>query len=127
MRGARPPRLLPGRAHRLELLLRVNRMEDGQKEVSFDPYSWIRFRKLTTIHILVFGPSDIPFDAAHAVPKPMTLENIKEVEEAFVAAVRRCKIIGCKSYSKVSPQPILIAFQVDHIELHMAHGYLIHR
>jgi len=57
----------------------------------------------------VFGPSDIPFDTTHVVPKPMTLENIKEVEEAYAAAVRRCKTIG-----------------FDHIELHMAHGYLIH-
>ncbi|THH07353.1 hypothetical protein EW145_g3437 [Phellinidium pouzarii] len=57
----------------------------------------------------VDGPSDIPFSDLYPIPKPLTEEGLKTIEDGFVAAIKRCKIIG-----------------FDFIELHFAHGYLAH-
>ncbi|KAJ6621166.1 putative NADH:flavin oxidoreductase 2 [Mycena sp. CBHHK59/15] len=57
----------------------------------------------------VYAPSEIPFSGNYPQPKPMTEEDMKHVEDAFVAAIGRCKQIG-----------------YDFIEIHGAHGYLIH-
>jgi len=56
----------------------------------------------------VHGPSDIPFAADYAKPRAMTMDDIQRVEDAFIAAVERCKQIG-----------------FDFIEIHAAHGYLL--
>ena len=55
------------------------------------------------------APSAIPFGAGWHTPRAMTLEDIAGARDAFVAAVRRAVRLG-----------------FDAIELHMAHGYLIH-
>jgi 2,4-dienoyl-CoA reductase-like NADH-dependent reductase (Old Yellow Enzyme family) len=55
------------------------------------------------------APSAIPFGSDWAMPRAMTHEDIGRVREAFVAAARRAVRIG-----------------FDAIEMHMAHGYLIH-
>jgi 2,4-dienoyl-CoA reductase-like NADH-dependent reductase (Old Yellow Enzyme family) len=55
------------------------------------------------------APSAIPFGADWAAPRAMTLEDIERVREAFAAAARRAVRIG-----------------FDAIEMHMAHGYLLH-
>jgi 2,4-dienoyl-CoA reductase-like NADH-dependent reductase (Old Yellow Enzyme family) len=55
------------------------------------------------------APSAIPFGAGWHTPRAMTHEDIAAAREAFVAAVRRAVRLG-----------------FDAIELHMAHGYLIH-
>ncbi len=55
------------------------------------------------------APSAIPFGPGWHVPRAMTGDDIARVREAFVAAARRAVRIG-----------------FDSIELHMAHGYLIH-
>ncbi|KAJ7176214.1 NADH:flavin oxidoreductase/NADH oxidase [Mycena crocata] len=57
----------------------------------------------------VYGPSEERFSEAYPQPKEMSEEHLQRVEDAFVAAVERCKKIG-----------------FDFIELHGAHGYLIH-
>ncbi|PSN64927.1 FMN-linked oxidoreductase [Corynespora cassiicola Philippines] len=57
----------------------------------------------------VFAPSAIPFDETHASPKAMTLEQIEELKAAFVAAAKRAVKAG-----------------FDVIEIHSAHGYLLH-
>ncbi|KAJ1933730.1 hypothetical protein FBU59_005933, partial [Linderina macrospora] len=56
----------------------------------------------------VYGPSAIPFDDQHWVPKEMTLEQIDRVQQAFVDAAVRADKAG-----------------FDFIEIHGAHGYLI--
>ncbi|KAF9648496.1 FMN-linked oxidoreductase [Thelephora ganbajun] len=56
----------------------------------------------------VYGPSDIPFGEDYAKPIVMTKEDIQRVEDAYIAAVERCKQIG-----------------FDFIEIHAAHGYLL--
>jgi len=61
-----------------------------------------------TTNRIVYGPSDIPFAADYAKPIAMTKGDIQRVEDAFIAAVERCKQIG-----------------FDFIEVHAAHGYLL--
>ncbi len=55
------------------------------------------------------APSDEPFAEGHPVPQALSPEGLDEVEEQFRAAARRALAAG---------------FQV--VELHMAHGYLLH-
>ncbi|KAI0756837.1 FMN-linked oxidoreductase [Daedaleopsis nitida] len=55
------------------------------------------------------GPSEIPFSDLYPKPKAMTDKDILRIEDAFVAAVERCKQVG-----------------FDFIEIHGAHGYLLH-
>jgi 2,4-dienoyl-CoA reductase-like NADH-dependent reductase (Old Yellow Enzyme family) len=55
------------------------------------------------------GPSPIPFDAGYPAPREMTPADIERVAGAFVAAAHRSLAAG---------------FEV--IELHAAHGYLLH-
>ncbi len=55
------------------------------------------------------APSAIPFDEGHPVPRAMTPAEMDQVENQFRAATRRASVAG---------------FQV--VELHMAHGYLLH-
>ncbi|HVO38140.1 MAG TPA: NADH:flavin oxidoreductase/NADH oxidase [Spirochaetia bacterium] len=55
------------------------------------------------------APSPIPFAEGYPAPRELTAQGIEEVVTAFAAAARRALAAG---------------FQV--IELHMAHGYLVH-
>ncbi|GIL85404.1 hypothetical protein Vretimale_10636 [Volvox reticuliferus] len=57
----------------------------------------------------VVGPSPIPFAPGWQTPREMTLADIQATVEAFAAGAKRALRAG---------------FQV--IELHMAHGYLLH-
>ncbi|KAI0697546.1 FMN-linked oxidoreductase [Cytidiella melzeri] len=57
----------------------------------------------------VVSPSNVPFADDYPLPKEMTKEDLDRVEQAFVAATERCKKIG-----------------FDFIEIHNAHGYLLH-
>ncbi|KAJ5909473.1 Aldolase-type TIM barrel [Penicillium tannophilum] len=56
----------------------------------------------------VKGPSAIPFNEGDIIPQAMTLQDIQEVKDAWVSAVKRA-----------------IAAGVDFIEIHNAHGYLL--
>ncbi len=55
------------------------------------------------------APSPVPFTPVHPVPREMTAEDLEAVRIQFVDAARRAHDAG---------------FQV--IEIHMAHGYLLH-
>ncbi len=55
------------------------------------------------------APSAIPFGEGWPAPRAMTAEDIARVRAAFVAAAKRAVRIG-----------------FDAIEMHMAHGYLLH-
>jgi 2,4-dienoyl-CoA reductase-like NADH-dependent reductase (Old Yellow Enzyme family) len=57
----------------------------------------------------VKGPSAIPYNHNHAVPQEMTLADIESFKKSWVAAVRRTVKAG-----------------FDVIEIHNAHGYLLH-
>ncbi|OZJ03209.1 hypothetical protein BZG36_04532 [Bifiguratus adelaidae] len=57
----------------------------------------------------VWGPSDVPFNDKHAKPIPLTKERMQSIIKSFVAATERALKAG-----------------FDIIEIHGAHGYLIH-
>jgi 2,4-dienoyl-CoA reductase-like NADH-dependent reductase (Old Yellow Enzyme family) len=57
----------------------------------------------------VVGPSPLPFAEGSPLPRALTAEDIGDVVAAFAAAARRAAAAG---------------FQV--LELHFAHGYLVH-
>lgn len=57
----------------------------------------------------VYGPSAIPFNDRHCVPKEMTKQDIENFKQAFKAAIERAIKVG-----------------FDAIEIHNAHGYLLH-
>ncbi|CAE7204298.1 unnamed protein product, partial [Rhizoctonia solani] len=57
----------------------------------------------------VVGPSDVPFSENLAKPQALTKEGIERLLKAYVDAIERCKKIG-----------------FDFVEIHGAHGYLIH-
>ncbi|CAG8665567.1 6974_t:CDS:2 [Acaulospora morrowiae] len=57
----------------------------------------------------VVAPSPIPWDEHHADPKELTISQILEIQDAFVAATKRALKAG-----------------FDVVELHYAHGYLVH-
>ena len=58
----------------------------------------------------VVGPSPIPFAEGYQTPEPLTLEGVREVVAAFARAAERALAAG---------------FEL--IELHAAHGYLLHQ
>ena len=80
--------------------------DDGEWLFS-PPKSGVRLKCLSDK--IVWGASDIPFSQQYPKPKAMTSEKIAEVKQAFVDAIKRCKAIG-----------------FDFIEIHGAHGYLLH-
>lgn len=55
------------------------------------------------------APSAVPFDKGHPVPRAVSLDEMDKIESQFRVATRRAFAAG---------------FQV--VELHMAHGYLLH-
>ena len=57
-----------------------------------------------------FGPSALPHLPTEAPPSGMTLDDITTVRDAFVAAAKRAARMG-----------------VEAVELHAAHGYLMHQ
>jgi 2,4-dienoyl-CoA reductase-like NADH-dependent reductase (Old Yellow Enzyme family) len=57
----------------------------------------------------VAGPGSDPFSENYPKPKPLTIEGIRSVAEAFAQAARRAHHAG-----------------FDVVEIHGAHGYLIH-
>jgi 2,4-dienoyl-CoA reductase-like NADH-dependent reductase (Old Yellow Enzyme family) len=57
----------------------------------------------------VVGPSSLPFDVGDPVPSPLSAEDIERCIDAWEAAARRALAAGVKV-----------------IELHAAHGYLLH-
>jgi 2,4-dienoyl-CoA reductase-like NADH-dependent reductase (Old Yellow Enzyme family) len=85
----------------------------GRKASTYAP--WVRSGKYTAEEDeggwpnKVYGPSAIPFSDKFPMPREMTEEEFKRVEDAFIAATERCKVAG-----------------FDFIEIHGAHGYLIH-
>jgi 2,4-dienoyl-CoA reductase-like NADH-dependent reductase (Old Yellow Enzyme family) len=58
----------------------------------------------------IIAPSALPFDTKYATPHALTTAELDDVEAEWVAAARRS-----------------LAAEFDVVELHMAHGYLLHQ
>ncbi|GLB35920.1 putative NADH flavin oxidoreductase [Lyophyllum shimeji] len=57
----------------------------------------------------VYGPSNLPYADDYPSPKAMSEQDMDDLERAFVSAIGRCERAG-----------------FDFIEIHAAHGYLLH-
>ncbi|WP_457600907.1 NADH:flavin oxidoreductase/NADH oxidase [Hydrogenivirga sp.] len=79
----------------------------GRKAEDYPP--WERERVKVRGSKNAIAPSPLPFGENWLVPKEMTPEDIKEVQDSYRLAVRRAVAAG-----------------FDVIEIHAAHGYLIH-
>jgi 2,4-dienoyl-CoA reductase-like NADH-dependent reductase (Old Yellow Enzyme family) len=82
----------------------------GRKASSSAPWHGGQLLKLEQGGWTPMAPSALPQLPSEAPPRAMTLEHIEQVREEFVAAASRAKRIG-----------------IDAIELHAAHGYLLHQ
>lgn len=81
----------------------------GRKASSALPWEGAQLRSPADGGWETFGPSALPHLPTEAPPTAMTLDDMARVKEAFVVAAKRAESIG-----------------VDAIELHSAHGYLLH-
>lgn len=67
-------------------------------------------RKATSPSLDIIGPSAVAFSEDSRVPRALTITEIERLIDAFAAAARRAQAAG-----------------VDTVELHGAHGYLLHQ
>jgi 2,4-dienoyl-CoA reductase-like NADH-dependent reductase (Old Yellow Enzyme family) len=81
----------------------------GRKASAQRPWEGGRALKAGEDPWTTWAPSPIPFDEGWPVPEELTEADLARIEKAFVEAAERALRIG---------------FEV--IELHMAHGYLLH-
>lgn len=71
---------------------------------------WKGHGKVETGGWTTVAPSEIPFSSSYPIPRPLSSVQVQAVIDDFVAAAQRAKAAG---------------FQV--VEIHMAHGYLLHQ
>ena len=82
----------------------------GRKASSAVPWQGGQLLDPTQGGWLTLGPSALPQLPGEAPPRAMEAADLEQVREAFVGAARRARRIG-----------------IDAIELHAAHGYLLHQ
>jgi len=70
---------------------------------------WLGHGKMEAGGWTPVGPGDTPFSASYPIPRELSASEIEEVVNDFVSAANRARAAG---------------FQV--VEIHMAHGYLLH-
>jgi len=108
-------------AHAQGTLVGVQLAHAGRKASTLSPWMHINAAKThrATTHVAqadergwpdgVYSSSDIAFNEDFPTPKAATEKYLDNLDKAFIQAVERCKQIG-----------------FDFIEVHGAHGYLIH-
>ncbi|KAF8871039.1 FMN-linked oxidoreductase [Mucidula mucida] len=100
--------------HGQETLIGAQLGHGGRKSGSLPPWlAKIAGKNVASVEegewpYTVYGPCDLRFNEEHNLPKEMTVDDMSRVEDAYVAAIQRCKKIG-----------------FDFIEIHAAHGYLL--
>lgn len=99
-------------AHSQGQYIAVQLAHAGRKASTVAP--WIDRKAAATADVggwphNVISASDIPYDKNTCIPRTMTLEDIESIKQSFVNAVGRALRAG-----------------VDAIEIHGAHGYLLH-
>lgn len=81
----------------------------GRKASTSAPWLGTTFLSIEEGGWQTVAPSPVPFRGGDLIPRELTVNDINEIINDFVKAARRCLDAG---------------FQV--LELHMAHGYLMH-
>src|SRR5438067_5234833 len=79
----------------------------ASSQVPWEGREWLRPEQSPWITV---APSPLPYGEGWHIPHELTLGEIRQQVEAFVSATLRCKRLG-----------------FDVVELHGAHGYLIHQ
>lgn len=82
----------------------------GRKASSHKPWDGGQLIPISEGGWLPEGPSDVPHKAEEPPPRALDTAGLKRIVDAFVAATRRAERLG-----------------LDAIELHSAHGYLLHQ
>src|SRR5207247_2716473 len=82
----------------------------GRKASSHTPWDGGQLIPLAEGGWRAEGPSAIPHKASETTPVALDAAGLKRVREAFVAATKRAERLG-----------------IDAIEVHSAHGYLLHQ
>ncbi|KAH0612263.1 uncharacterized protein H6S33_010315 [Morchella sextelata] len=99
-------------AHSQNQKIAIQLAHAGRKASCLAP--WLSFGDVATAEQggwpeNVKGPSNVAYNERYPQPKEMTLDDIEEVKAAWVAAAKRAVAAG-----------------IDVIEIHNAHGYLLH-
>ena len=82
----------------------------GRKASSHKPWDGGQLIPIAEGGWLPEGPSDVPHKESEAPPRALDVTGLKRIRDAFVAAARRTARLG-----------------IDAIEVHCAHGYLLHQ
>jgi len=82
----------------------------GRKASSHTPWDGGQFIPLSDGGWQVHGPSNVPHKETESAPLALDDAGLKRIREAFVVAAKRADRLG-----------------IDALELHCAHGYLLHQ
>ncbi len=82
----------------------------GRKASSHTPWDGGQLIPIAEGGWLPEGPSDVPHKESEAPPRALDGTGLKRIRDAFVAAAQRTERLG-----------------IDAIEVHCAHGYLLHQ
>ncbi len=102
-------RLLAGLRRHADTPLALQLAHAGRKASSHTPWDGGKLIAPETGGWMPIAPSSLPFSPSEAPPQEMNAADLERVREAFVQATRRAAALG-----------------IDAIELHAAHGYLLH-
>jgi NADPH2 dehydrogenase len=82
----------------------------GRKGSSYRPWDGGQQMPLADDGWQTVGPSEVPHKEGEAAPRALDATGLKQIRDAFVESARRADRLG-----------------IDAIELHGAHGYLLHQ
>jgi 2,4-dienoyl-CoA reductase-like NADH-dependent reductase (Old Yellow Enzyme family) len=103
-------RLLEGLRRHSDMPLAVQLAHAGRKGSSHTPWDGGKLLAPEAGGWEPIAPSALPFSPSEPPPREMNAADLERVREAFVQAARRAAALG-----------------IDAIELHAAHGYLLHQ
>ncbi len=103
-------RLIAGLRRHSDIPLAIQLAHAGRKASSHTPWDGGKLIDPESGGWETAAPSAVPFASSERLPREMNAADLERVREAFVSAARRAAAMG-----------------IDAIELHAAHGYLLHQ
>lgn len=102
-------RLMTGLRHHSDMPIAIQLAHAGRKASSHTPWDGGKLIGAEAGGWVPVAPSALPFSPSEPPPREMDAADLARVREAFVHAARRAARLG-----------------IDAVELHAAHGYLLH-
>ncbi|MBE0614103.1 MAG: NADH:flavin oxidoreductase/NADH oxidase [Burkholderiales bacterium] len=102
-------RVLEALRHYADTPLALQLAHAGRKASSFSPWEGGKLIVAESGGWVPIAPSALSFSPSEPPPREMSVADLKRVREAFVLSAKRCVRLG-----------------IDALELHAAHGYLLH-